>query len=83
MDWECKLPSFGCKGESLQQSPTQLSPKAHIWELEKRRADNPSMSPSTRLADHFGVSVASLVGEDSAGETPIRPLPNASSGGRA
>ena len=38
--------------------------KAHIWELEKGRADNPSMSLVTRLADHFGVSVASLVGED-------------------
>src|ERR1700738_3815101 len=30
----------------------------------ERSADNPSMSLVTRLADHFGVSVASLVGED-------------------
>ena len=28
------------------------------------RADNPSMGLVTRLADHFGVSIASLVGED-------------------
>ena len=38
--------------------------KAHIWELEKGRAQNPSMGLVTRLADHFGVSVAALVGED-------------------
>lgn len=38
--------------------------KAHIWELEKGRADNPSMGLVERLADHFKVSVAFLVGED-------------------
>src|SRR5689334_11720099 len=38
--------------------------KAHIWELEKGRTGNPSMGLVTRLADHFGVSVAYLVGED-------------------
>lgn len=38
--------------------------KAHIWELEKGRTDNPSMGLVTRLADHFGVTVAFLVGED-------------------
>jgi transcriptional regulator with XRE-family HTH domain len=38
--------------------------KAHIWELEKGRTDNPAMALVTRLADHFGVSVAMLVGED-------------------
>jgi transcriptional regulator with XRE-family HTH domain len=52
------------KGESLQQVADAVGvSKAHIWELEKGRADNPSMSLVTRLADHFGVS-ASLVGED-------------------
>ena len=52
-------------GESLQQVADAVGvSKAHIWELEKGRADNPSMSLVTRLADHFGVSVASLVGED-------------------
>src|SRR5215207_11744486 len=38
--------------------------KAHIWELEKGRTDNPSIGLVTRLADHFGVSVAFLAGED-------------------
>jgi transcriptional regulator with XRE-family HTH domain len=51
-------------GESLQQvaDAVQVS-KAHIWELEKGRTDNPSMGLVTRLADHFGVSVSYLVGE--------------------
>ena len=52
------------KRESLQQvaDAVQVS-KAHIWELEKGRTDNPSMGLVTRLADHFGVSVTYLVGE--------------------
>ena len=33
-------------------------------ELEKGRADNPSMALVQRLADHFGVSIGFLVGED-------------------
>lgn len=53
------------KGESLQQVGDAVGvSKAHIWELEKCRTDNPSMALVTRLADHFGVSVAFLVGED-------------------
>jgi transcriptional regulator with XRE-family HTH domain len=52
-------------GQSLQQVADGVGvSKAHIWELEKGRADNPSMGLVTRLADHFGVSIASLVGED-------------------
>ncbi|MCW5752139.1 MAG: XRE family transcriptional regulator [Alphaproteobacteria bacterium] len=35
-----------------------------MWELEKGRADNPSMALVTRLADHFGVSIRYLVDED-------------------
>ena len=52
------------KGESLQQvaDAVQVS-KAHVWELEKGRTDNPAMALVTRLADHFGVSVSYLVGE--------------------
>ena len=51
--------------QSLQEVATAVEvSKAHIWELEKGRADNPSMALVTRLADHFGVSLASLVGED-------------------
>lgn len=53
------------RGESLQDVATAVDvSKAHIWELEKGRAENPSMGLVTRLADHFGVSVAYLVGED-------------------
>jgi transcriptional regulator with XRE-family HTH domain len=52
-------------GQSLQDVADAVGvSKAHIWELEKGRADNPSMGLVTRLADHFGVSVAFLVGED-------------------
>jgi len=50
--------------ESLQQVADAVGvSKAHIWELEKGRTDNPSMALVTRLADHFGVSVSFLVGE--------------------
>jgi len=53
------------KGESLQQVADAVGvSKAHIWELERRRTDNPSMALVTRLGDHFGVAVAFLVGED-------------------
>ncbi|MGD1926283.1 MAG: helix-turn-helix domain-containing protein [Paracoccaceae bacterium] len=38
--------------------------KAHIWELEKDRTNNPSIGLVTRLADHFGVTVSYLAGED-------------------
>ena len=55
------------KGESLQEVADAVGvSKAHIWEIEKGRADNPSMALVGRLADHFGMSVAYLVGEDAA-----------------
>jgi transcriptional regulator with XRE-family HTH domain len=53
------------KNQSLQDVADAVGvSKAHVWELEKGRAQNPSMGLVSRLADHFGVSVASLVGED-------------------
>ncbi|MEC5293045.1 helix-turn-helix transcriptional regulator [Aurantimonas sp. C2-6-R+9] len=53
------------KKESLQQVGDAVGvSKAHIWEMEKNRAKNPSMALVERLADHFGVSVAFLVGEE-------------------
>ena len=53
------------KGQSLQEVADAVEvSKAHIWELEKGRADNPSMGLVTKLADHFGVTVAYLAGED-------------------
>ena len=52
-------------GQSLQQVADAVGvSKAHIWELEKAKTDNPSMALVTRLADHFEVSVSFLVGED-------------------
>ena len=52
-------------GQSLQQVADAVGvSKAHIWELEKGRTDNPSMSLVARLADHFGVSIGFLVGEE-------------------
>ena len=53
------------RNESLQQVGEAVGvSKTHIWELEKGRADNPAMALVTRLADHFGVSIGFLVGED-------------------
>ena len=53
------------KGDSLQDVATAVGvSKAHIWELEKGRTDNPAMALVTRLADHFEVSVSYLIGED-------------------
>lgn len=51
--------------ESLQEIADAVgASKAHIWQLEKGKADNPSLSVIQKLADHFGVSVSYLVGED-------------------
>jgi transcriptional regulator with XRE-family HTH domain len=56
-------------GQSLQQVADAVGvSKAHIWELEKGRTDNPSMALVTRLADHFGLSLAALAGEDPAAD---------------
>jgi transcriptional regulator with XRE-family HTH domain len=53
------------KGESLQKVADAAGvSKAHIWQLEKGKTDNPSMALLTNLADHFGLTVAALVGED-------------------
>jgi transcriptional regulator with XRE-family HTH domain len=53
------------RGESLQDVAESVGvSKAHIWELEKGRTDNPSMALVTRLADHFAVSIRFLVDED-------------------
>lgn len=52
-------------GQSLQDVATAVGvTKTHIWELERGRAQNPSLAVIRGLADHFKVSIASLVGED-------------------
>lgn len=53
------------KGESLQQVADSVGlSKTHVWELEKGRSKNPTTDLLTKLADHFGVTVRSLLGED-------------------
>jgi transcriptional regulator with XRE-family HTH domain len=51
--------------ESLQDVATAVGvTKTHIWDLERGRTANPSLNVIKGLADHFGVSISSLVGED-------------------
>lgn len=60
-------------GQSLQQVADAVgASKAHIWELETGKSRNPSMELLTKLANHFSVTVAFLVGEDpnAPGEAP-------------
>jgi len=53
------------KEESLQQTADAVgTSKAHVWQIERGKADNPAIGVLTRLADHFGVSVGHLVGEE-------------------
>lgn len=53
------------KRESLQDVADAVKiSKTHIWELETRRSQNPSIDILTKLADHFKVTVRSLIGED-------------------
>ena len=58
---------------SLQQVADKVGiSKAHVWNLEKGQADNPSMELVLKLADLFRVSLADLVGEnpDAADQDP-------------
>lgn len=45
--------------------------KTHIWELEKGRANNPSADLVEKLADHFNVTVANLIGEEISGDEQV------------
>lgn len=52
-------------GESLQDVADSVGvTKTHIWELERGRTKNPSLAVIEGLANHFKVSIASLVNED-------------------
>jgi transcriptional regulator with XRE-family HTH domain len=53
------------KRDSLQglADAVQVS-KAHVWELETGKSKNPSIELLTKLAKHFEVPLAQLVGED-------------------
>ena len=51
--------------ESLQDVAEAVGvTKTHIWELERGRTANPSFTVIKGIADHFEVSIASLVDED-------------------
>lgn len=53
------------KGESLQQTADAVgASKAHIWQIERGKADNPAIGLIGKLAEHFNVSISYLVGED-------------------
>ena len=52
-------------GKSLQQVADAMGvSKTHVWELERGRTANPSLEMLTKMADYFGVTIRSLVGED-------------------
>lgn len=52
------------RGESLQQVANAVgASKPHIWELEQDRSRNPSRELLVKLAAHFKVTVAYLIGE--------------------
>ena len=42
--------------------------KAHIWDLESGRANNPSIELLRKLASCYNVSVSELIGENPAGK---------------
>lgn len=53
------------KRQSLQQVAESIgASKAHIWELERGTSRNPSLELLSKLADHFGVSISTFVGEN-------------------
>ena len=57
------------KNQSLQDVADAVgASKAHIWDIERGASSNPTMELLDRLATHFGVSVAYLVGEQPPGE---------------
>lgn len=52
------------KGQSLQELAHEIKiSKAHLWDLETGKSRNPSADLLKKLSDHFGISVASLIGE--------------------
>jgi transcriptional regulator with XRE-family HTH domain len=55
------------KRQSLQDVADAIgASKAHVWELERGTAKNPSIELVRKLAVHFDVTIASLVGESPA-----------------
>jgi transcriptional regulator with XRE-family HTH domain len=55
------------KNQSLQEVADAVgASKAHIWEIERGGSKNPTIDLLNKLADHFGVSISYLVGEQPA-----------------
>ena len=53
------------KGVSLQTVADAVDmSKAHLWEIERGKKDNPSMKIVQSLALYYGVTVGYLLGED-------------------
>ena len=56
-------------GESLQQVADSIgASKAHIWELESNKSQNPSLDLLRKIANHFDTTVAYLIDEKDGGE---------------
>lgn len=52
------------KGYSLQKLADEIgASKAHVWDLETKRATNPSLEILQKLSTTLSVPIASLVGE--------------------
>ena len=53
------------KKQSLQDVAHAIgASKTHVWDLETGRSSNPSVDLLTKLATHFQVRIADLVGEN-------------------
>jgi transcriptional regulator with XRE-family HTH domain len=51
--------------QSLQEVADAVgASKTHVWDLETGRSSNPSVELLTKLAKHFQVRIADLVGEN-------------------
>lgn len=66
MDLASRLSGFReRRGVSLQAVADQCGcTKAHLWEMENGRSDNPTLKLLRRLAAFYGVPVAALIGDD-------------------
>ena len=59
----------GKNRQSLQDVADAIgASKTHVYDLETGRSTNPSIDLLTKLATHFRVSIADLVGENPEGE---------------
>ena len=53
------------KQESLQEVADAVGiSKAHVWQIERNIAENPSLTVLKGLADHFAVPISYLINEE-------------------